>query len=619
MKRGSESIVAIAAVFAILAPSIPMCITVAASPAWAQPIDPISQVMASLRPAPGRSTSASREPPRVTWSDRGAIQYLGAPDGQVFSAPAADPARPGETARSFLDAHRDLLGVSSSAVGFTILREKARGERRYVRLQQTYAGVPVFGARANVQLDATGGIEAVFADLATETRELDEGRIPTSPSIPAAEATSLATARGSAKAPGASVDTKPPELWWFDPAVIGAEGRVRLVWIVDVGVPSGASFRLLLDAHDGSIVREYPLGLSALDRQVYDANHTGNQFASLVRDEGDPPCGIFDADVAYDYTGHTHSFYQTRHGRDGVDDAGAQIHASVRYCPASNCPYHNAYWDLFYDLMVFGEGWAADDVLAHEFTHGVTDYESNLIYENASGAINESFSDVWGEFVDLTNGSGIDDPSVRWFLGEDLALATIRNMANPPAFEDPDRLGSPYYVPHEQNPADWNDYGGVHTNSGVNNKLCYLMTDGGTFNGETVSGMGIDAVADLYYEATTNLLGPGAGWVDLFNALRQGAINLGWSQANRDNVYRACIAVEIAQLYVRGSSNCTTQTGVWACTPGTSGPYRTVANGVNGAFTGATVIVEGGNYAENLTLSKRLRITAIGGAARIGQ
>lgn len=151
--------------------------------------------------------------------------------------------------------------------------------------------------------------------------------------------------------------------------------------------------------------------------------------------------------------------------------------------------------------MVFGAGYAAaDDVVAHELTHGVTEYMSNLIYDGQSGAINESLSDTFGEFVDLTNTGGTDNPAARWLLGEDVpGSGAIRDMANPPAFGDPDRMGSPLYY------RGIGDNGGVHSNSGVGNKFAYLLADGGTFNGRTVTGVGL-AKAPLIIYWAANLL-----------------------------------------------------------------------------------------------------------------
>src|SRR5690606_22435693 len=98
-------------------------------------------------------------------------------------------------------------------------------------------------------------------------------------------------------------------------------------------------------------------------------------------------------------------------------------------------------------------------------------------------------SDVFGEFVDLSGGiDSFGNPNVagnRWDLGEDLlSIGTIRDMENPPAFGDPDRIRSPlYFAPAGATYGGPGDQGGVHFNSGVNNKAAFLMTDGASFNG----------------------------------------------------------------------------------------------------------------------------------------
>ena len=136
----------------------------------------------------------------------------------------------------------------------------------------------------------------------------------------------------------------------------------------------------------------------------------------------------------------------------------------------------NAFWDG--DQMAYGDGYAiGDDVTGHELTHGVTEFSSGLLYFFQSGAINEAMSDIFGEYVDQTTPSlGNDAAGVRWLIGEDIPIGAIRNMANPPAFGDPDRMGSPNYA---EDPF-FDDQGGVHTNSGVANKAAFLITDGGT-------------------------------------------------------------------------------------------------------------------------------------------
>ena len=119
----------------------------------------------------------------------------------------------------------------------------------------------------------------------------------------------------------------------------------------------------------------------------------------------------------------------------------ASWRSSVRYRhpSAPGTPYQNAFWNG--TQMVYGEGFAsADDVVAHELSHAVTERSANLLYYNQSGALNESFSDIFGETIDLTNGVGNDGPAVRWQLAEDLSIGAIRHMMTPTLFGDPGKL-----------------------------------------------------------------------------------------------------------------------------------------------------------------------------------
>src|SRR5207247_2351280 len=156
-----------------------------------------------------------------------------------------------------------------------------------------------------------------------------------------------------------------------------------------------------------------------------------------------------------------------------------------------------------------------------------------------------------GEFIDQTNGRGNDTDAVKWLLGEDITgIGAIRSMKDPTVFGDPDRMMSPLYF------RGMDDNGGVHYNSGVNNKAAYLMVDGGTFNGQTINGLGITKVAKIYYEAQTHLLTSGADYADLFDALNQGCSNLvgtaGIVVSDCDQVRKATLAVEMNQQPVPG-------------------------------------------------------------------
>jgi hypothetical protein len=133
-------------------------------------------------------------------------------------------------------------------------------------------------------------------------------------------------------------------------------------------------------------------------------------------------------------------------------------------------------------------------------------------------------SDVFGQFVDLSNNDGQDtDPAARWLIGEDLPFSNAtRDMANPNA----SKVGAqPAKTSDPQWDSDWSDAGGVHTNSGVGNKAAELITDGtagepgGTFNGKTVLPLGLDKAAAIYYRAEQTLTS-GSDYRDLYNILR---------------------------------------------------------------------------------------------------
>jgi Zn-dependent metalloprotease len=254
--------------------------------------------------------------------------------------------------------------------------------------------------------------------------------------------------------------------------------------------------------------------------KTYSAYNGSVLPGQFLCDQSNPTCTVGDshAKAAHKYAIGTHNLYYNKHSRDSIDNSGMTMISTVHY--SSN--YANAFWNG--EQMVYGDGDGfplADDVVAHELTHGVTDYESNLFYFYQSGAINESFSDLWGEYYDQTNGLGNDTAAVKWLLGEDISgLGAIRSMKNPPQFGDPDKMTSSLYY------KDLGDNGGVHYNSGVNNKAVYLIVQGGAFNAKTITGIGWDKTAAIYYEAQTNLLSSGSDYSDLYYALQQACKNL---------------------------------------------------------------------------------------------
>ena len=407
--------------------------------------------------------------------------------------------------------------------------------------------MPVLGGELVVNLDADGDV------LSAGGETLPAGHVATSPRVGSGTARDTAVAAVSKwhEVSGARLDATMPERWIYDAQLLGGPGPDQpvLTWRVEV-VGRGTepvNELVLVDAKTGSIALHIDQIQDVKQRSVCDANNSASQLPCFapVRTEGGPATGVADVDHAYDFAGDTYDFF-AGFGRDSLDGKGLPLKSTVRYCdPGAPCPYQNAFWNG--EQMVYGSGFAAaDDVVAHELTHGVTDFSAHLFYYFQSGAINESLSDVFGEFVDQTNGEGNDTPEVKWQLGEDIpGLGAGRDMENPPAFGDPDKMTSPNYT------ADPNelDNGGVHTNSGVNNKAAFLITDGGTFNGRTVAGIGIPKASRIYYEVQIAMLTSGSDYADLASALPQACTNLigtaGITAANCSEVAKAVAAVEM--------------------------------------------------------------------------
>ena len=484
---------------------------------------------AAARPAPkpgaatGDLTAAAGAGASVSFAGQGGpVQFVGVPNGQSIAVDGATGG-PGTVADAFVSQYGGAFGEPSP--DRDLAREGATpmaAGGKSVRYQQLDGGVPVLAAELRVQVTGSGSVVSAGGELSTKA-SVDPSPEVSTAAARAAAVGSVADARGLDES---TLSASPPALWVYDPSLIGEPSAPsRLVWRLEVTGDGTVPVRelVLVDAVTGTLALQIDLITPARTRRVCDNQNVAGASYSCpapgARAEGQGPTGIGEVDKAYDLSGLTYDFYQSRFGRDSINGSGLPLISTVRHCPdAANCPYANAFWDG--SQMVYGDTFAgADDVVAHELTHGVTEYTSGLVYLNQSGAINESLSDVFGEYMDLTDGTGNDAASVRWDMGEDLPIGALRDMADPGRFGDPDKMSSPNYYNGTA------DSGGVHTNSGVNNKAAALMVDGGTFNGRTITGLGITKAARIYYETQTTLLGSGSDYTALGDFLPQACAN----------------------------------------------------------------------------------------------
>ena len=268
----------------------------------------------------------------------------------------------------------------------------------------------------------------------------------------------------------------PPHILWAIVANGDAEQRAWALQALAVSERIRGRRELL-----GDIATAAAGATPGKQRTVYDAKHGSQLPGAKARGEGDPPGKDVAVNEAYDGAGATYDLYHDVFGRDSIDDRGMPLVSTVHYQRG----YDNAFWDGA--QMVYGDGdgkifqrfTKAVDVIGHELTHGVTQYEASLDYADQPGALNESFSDVFGSLVkqrtlgqtaeqaDWLIGAGLFTPAIRG--------AALRSMAAPgTAYDDP-------LIGHDPQPADMahyvetaDDNGGVHINSGIPNRAFYL-------------------------------------------------------------------------------------------------------------------------------------------------
>ncbi len=230
-----------------------------------------------------------------------------------------------------------------------------------------------------------------------------------------------------------------------------------------------------------SVLTETEAGAAGSTRVVHSADNTEQLPGRAVRTDGDSPSGDVTVDEAWDYSGQVLDLFAQQFGRDAIDGQGGTLSITVHY----GQDYDNAFWNG--SQLVFGDGDGViferftkpPDVMAHEFTHGVTQFSAGLTYQGQSGALNESVSDAFAAMSTQWT-AGQTAAEADWLIGAGLFLPSInakalRSMTEPgTAYDDP-RIGKD---PQVGSMADYvettEDSGGVHINSGIPNRAFAL-------------------------------------------------------------------------------------------------------------------------------------------------
>ncbi|HEY0284220.1 MAG TPA: M4 family metallopeptidase [Vicinamibacterales bacterium] len=464
--------------------------------------------------------------------------------------------------------------------------------RAIERLGQFYEGLPVFGGQVVRQMDGRS-IVSVTGRL-YEALDVDAN-----PSISAAQAIEAAT---SAVGVGASIRGETTL------GILPVESGYRLVYRMMVQSP-WAIREVYVDAGTAEIV----LSINGIHTQAtvgqgngtfgtlrkMSTNHTSTTFQSVDRLRpseaftlvfpGTPgrlnlflqTLVLFNSDVGTDddnvwadgptvdahvFQGWVYDYYFKRFGRQGMDNRNIEVDTIVHPLARSEAnrqppdvvgTYINNAFYCCDGIVMFGDGdgrlfdylAGAFDVVAHEWTHGITDFTSELIYRDESGALNEAFSDIMGaamEFYYYPTGTGRDEAD--WLIAEDVYLGSLgylRSLNNPSAKGYPDHYSLRRFI------GSSTDDGGVHFNLTIATHAFYLAVAGGRnrVSGVSVAGVGtgnIERMERIFYRAFTELMTPNSRFSDARGATLQAASDLYGAGSNeRTQVELAWTAVGV--------------------------------------------------------------------------
>ena len=315
-----------------------------------------------------------------------------------------------EKVRSFLKKYGPIFGLQNPETELTQRIEKDDDlGGSHITYDQYYNGVPVFGGVLIAHFDKAGALRSVNGSVAPFVK------LDTKPEISresASATAALAVGTEFLNSRGLKITDADLRIYRTGMAQ-GVSGENHLVWEVTVTNDRDIRKFVFVDAHSGEIVDQISGIYDALDRRTYDslgifaipASYPSSPFWR----EGFPfPTGDSRADEIVAASGETYDLYRKAFGRDSFDGQGGPM---ISFFDLGN-DFSNAFQTFLGGRAVtfFGDDLTSDDVVAHEWTHAYTAYTDNLIYAWQPGALNESYSDIFGETVDQLNGRGLDSP-----------------------------------------------------------------------------------------------------------------------------------------------------------------------------------------------------------------
>ncbi len=330
-----------------------------------------------------------------------------------------------DKAEIFLLRYGSAFGIANPALELELQPERIDSlDTTHFIYRQVYRGVPVFGGRFGLHFDAGDQLIAANGSIVPVPND-----VPGQPHLSAGRASEISRSV-VAKEHGVdetSLDVSLPELVVFNDGVIwGRQGQSHLSWRLEVADPGHIHEELFLDAVTGGIIERIDR-IEHIQRRIYE--HNGS---NLVWEEGDAlpyngSGGFADDEINNLITvaEETYTTFSNISGGTFLSWNGNDTSMRSYYDRTGmDCP--NAFFDG--SSTSFCVGTATDDVIAHEWSHGYTSSTHNLVYAWQSGALNEAYSDVFGETVDLLYDSGTDSPGT---IRESETCSTATSMERP--------------------------------------------------------------------------------------------------------------------------------------------------------------------------------------------
>ncbi|HSO34796.1 MAG TPA: M4 family metallopeptidase [Labilithrix sp.] len=465
---------------------------------------------------------------------------------------------------AFVGQYKELFKMRDAQAELSLAKSEVdQLAMTHVRFQQVHRGIPVTGAELAAHYDAAGRITSIDANYVSGIDIEVNPQIAASvgqaaaradilASTPVADESKLEMSEGKLvvyaqdHAPTLAYEYRTRAIFGSAPAIwvttvdaktgeiIDRYNNLQTVEASGAGVLGDAKKFQVSTAGAGYVMTDGSRGVAintySAKGQEVGPGQGATAVTSTTLTSWDTGTGAGAAVDAHTYAGAVFDYYKKVHGRNAIDGAGGAMLSTAHFGQA----YDNAFWDG--NGMSYGDGGqmfkplsAGLDVVAHEFTHGVTEKTSALVYKAQSGALNESVSDIFGVFIEH---SLQPNPVKNWTMGENIALqaGVLRDFKNPAAGQQPAAMSQ--YVNTQQ------DEGGVHTNSGIPNNAAYLMTMGGT-NPATKTvvkfGIGFEKSEKLWYRANTKYFLSTTNFAQAAQATMSAAKDVGLT-ANEQNI-----------------------------------------------------------------------------------